>query len=261
MIKQLLFSFLLLIGMNVYSQHVYQLAPPLLKYQTVFFEGSTSVEIMFNQPGAEVRYTLNGKVPTVNDKLYEKPVRITKQLTLKAKAFGKNFLASETVQALFIKNGKKIVEVNFSKPNEQYSSSKANILFDNSGGILSIHGGKWLGYNSDTVTINIRLQKKEMVSSVLVDMLQDEASWIFLPEQTLLYYYSEEQKSFHFATKELLTFEKQSTKAVVSKMIHLQQQVHTDQLKLVLLPLKNIPAWHQGKGNHAWLFIDELKVY
>ena len=261
MMKQLLFGFFLLMGVNVYSQQVFQLAPPLLKYQTVFFEGSTSVEIMFNQPGAEVRYTLNGKVPTVNDKLYEKPVRITKQSTLKAKAFGKNFLASETVQALFIKDGKKIAEVNFSKPNEQYSSSKTNILHDNSGGLLNIHAGTWLGYNSDTVTITIRLQQKEMVSSVLVDMLQDEASWIFLPEQTLLYYYNEKQQSFEPAAKELLTFEKQSTKTVVSKIIHLQQQVQTDQLKLVLLPLKNIPAWHQGKGNHAWLFIDEIKVY
>jgi hypothetical protein len=32
-------------------------------------------------------------------------------------------------------------------------------------------------------------------------------------------------------------------------------------LKLVLLPLKIIPAWHPAKGNHAWLFIDEIKVY
>lgn len=261
MMKQMLFSFLLLTGWQTGAQQLFQLAPPLLKYQSVFFEGSTSVAIMFSQPGAEIRYTLNGKEPATNDRLYTKPVRITKQTTLKAKAFGKNYLPSETVQVLFTKDGKKIAGIDYSKPGEQYSSSNATILFDNTGGLMNIHNGTWLGYNADTVTIAIRLRKKEKISSVLIDLLQDDASWIFLPEQTLLYYYNGTTKLFEPAAKELLTFDKQSVKTIVSKIIHLQQQVYTDQLKLVLLPLKNIPAWHQGKGNHAWLFIDEIKVY
>jgi hypothetical protein len=105
------------------------------------------------------------------------------------------------------------------------------------------------------------LHKKEKVSSVLVDMLQDEASWIFLPEQMQVYYYNEKQNSFVLLTKELLSFEQQSTKTTVSKIIHFQQEIVTDKLQLVLFPLKDIPDWHTAKGNHAWLFIDELKVY
>jgi Chitobiase/beta-hexosaminidase C-terminal domain len=261
MMKQVLLSLFLLMGLQVYGQQLFQLAPPLLKYGSVFFEGSTSVEIRFNQPGAEVRYTLNGKEPTSNDVVYTKPVRIAKQATLKAKAFGKSFLPSETVQARFIKNGKKITEIVFSIPSEQYSSTRKDILFDNKGGLLNIHNGSWLGYNTDTVTIMIRLQQKEKITSVLLNMLQDEASWIFLPEQTLLYYFNEKQHAFEPVAKELLTFDKQTTKAIVSKTIGFQQPVYTDQLKLVLLPLKNIPAWHPGKGNHGWLFIDEIKVF
>ncbi|RXK59909.1 hypothetical protein ESA94_12730 [Lacibacter luteus] len=261
MMKQWLFIPLLLICSVGYSQQLFQLAPPLLKYQSAFFEGSSSVEIMFEQPGAEVRYTLNGKEPTANDLLYVKPLRITKQTTLKAKAFGKNFLPSETVQALFIHDGKKIAAMDFSKPNEKYSSSIANILFDNTGGLLNIHNGTWLGYNNDTVTITIQLQKKEKISSVVIDMLQDEASWIFLPAQMLLYYYDEQQQRFLPAHKEQFSFEKQSPKQTVAKLIRLKQQLQTDKLKLVLLPLQQIPDWHAGKGNHAWLFIDEIKAY
>jgi Chitobiase/beta-hexosaminidase C-terminal domain len=260
MIKQVLLSLLLLMELQVSGQ-LFQLAPPLLKYKSVFFEGSTSVEILFNQPGAEVHYTLNGKEPTANDLIYTKPIRITKQAMLKAKAFGKSFLPSETVQARFIKDGKKITEIVFSTPGEKYSSTKKDILYDNKGGLFNIHNGSWLGYDTDTVTITIRLQQKEEITSVLVNMLQDEASWIFLPEQTLLYYYNEKQHAFEPAAKELLAFDKQSAKAIVSKTIHFQQPVYTDQLKLVLLPVKNIPAWHPGKGNHGWLFIDEIKVF
>lgn len=261
MMKQCLFILLLLICSAGYSQQFFQLAPPLLKYQSVFFEGSTSVEIMFNQPGAEVRYTLNGKEPTSKDLLYTKPLRITQQTMLKAKAFGKSFLASATVQALFVKEGKKIAAMEFSKPNEKYSSTKKNILFDNTGGLLNIHNGTWLGYNNDTVTITINLQKKEKISSVLVDLLQDEGSWIFLPEQMQVYYYNDKQQAFEQVAKELLSFEKQSLKATVSKIISFKQQVVADKLQLILLPLKNIPGWHPAKGSHAWLFIDEIKVY
>ena len=183
MIKEMLLSFLLLTGSQLCAQQLFQLAPPLLKYQSVFFEGSISVEIMFNQPGVEVRYTLNGKEPTANDLLYKKPVHIAKQTMLKTKAFGKKFLASETVEALFIQDGKKIAGISFSTPSEQYSSANTNILFDNTGGLLNIHNGTWLGYNTDTVTITIHFEQKEKISSVLIDMLRDEASWIFPPEQ------------------------------------------------------------------------------
>lgn len=259
--KLRMFIALSILGLHGYSQQLFQLAPPLLKYKSVFFDDSTLFEVIFNQPGAEVRYTLNGKEPTANDLLYTKPLRITQQTMIKAKAFGKNFLASETMQALFIKDGKKISRTDISKPSEQYSSTKENILFDNTGGLLNIHNGTWLGYNNDTVAITIHLQKKEKTSSVLIDMLQDESSWIFLPEQMQVYYYNEKQNSFTLLTKELLSFEKPSTKTTVSKIIRFQHQVVTEKLQLLLLPLKNIPGWHPAKGNHAWLFIDELKVY
>ncbi len=37
----------------VFSQALFQLAPPMLKYKSGFFSGSTSFEITFNQPGAD----------------------------------------------------------------------------------------------------------------------------------------------------------------------------------------------------------------
>ena len=86
----------------------FQLAPPMLKYPSGFFSGSTSFEVIFNQPGAAVHYTLNGKEPTEKDLLYSRPVTISNKTIVKAKAFSKDFLPSETVTAHFIKDGKAI---------------------------------------------------------------------------------------------------------------------------------------------------------
>ena len=113
----------------------------MLKYKSAFFSGTTSFEVIFNQPGAEVRYTLNGNEPTENDLLYSTPVPITKRTQVKVKAFGKDLLPSETVSAQFIKDGKQISQVSFSKPNEYYAKNKPDILNDNSGGTAQL--SKW----------------------------------------------------------------------------------------------------------------------
>ena len=40
-----------------------------------------------------------------------------------------------------------------------------------------------------------------------------------------------------------------------------EKNIKTDKLLVQLLTVDTIPEWHSAKGNHAWLFIDEIKVY
>jgi Chitobiase/beta-hexosaminidase C-terminal domain len=261
MIKKILLPVFLFLIQYCFSQPIFQLAPPMLKYKSGFFSGTTSFEVIFNQPGAEIRYTLNGMEPGENDPVYSTAVAITKRTTVKVKAFGKDFLPSETVSAIFIKNGKAIRQIQYSKPNESYARSKPGILQDNIGGITNYRSGTWLGYDSDTVTITIDLAKKESIGSILINLLQDENSWIFLPEQLLVYYYNDKQKKFVQTGKEEFQHATPGPKQCNIREITPDQKIKTDKLKLVLLPLKKIPDWHNGKGNHGWLFIDEIKVY
>jgi len=261
MIKRFLLPVFLFSIQHCFSQPIFQLAPPLLNYESGFFSGSTSFEIIFNQPGAKVHYTLNGQEPTGKDPVYSGVVSITKRTTVKAKAFGENFLPSETVNATFIKNGKAIRDIKYSKPNESYVNSKADILNDNVGGITNYRSGGWIGYDNDTVTITIDLAKKETIKKVLINLLQDENSWIFLPEQILVYNYNDTKKTFVQTAKKEFQHTSRGPKQCKLLEILPAQNIKTDKLKLVLLPLKNIPGWHNGKGNHGWLFIDEIKVY
>jgi Fn3 associated len=261
MIKNLLLPVYLFLMPDCFSQTSFQLAPPMLKYESTFFSGSTSFKVIFDQPGAEVRYTLNGKEPGENDQLYSTPVTITKRTLVKVKAFSNNFLPSETVSASFVKNGKSLRQIQYSKPNESYANSKPDILNDDIGGITNYRSGTWLGYDSDTATITIDLAKKETINTVLISMLQDENSWIFLPEQVLVYYYNDKTRTFLEAGKENFTHHNPTPKQCSLKEIKPAEKIKTDRLKLVLLPLKKIPDWHPGMGHRGWLFIDEIKVY
>ena len=261
MIKRLMLPVFLFLVQSCLSQTTFQLAPPMLKYKSAFFTSITSFEVIFNQPGAEVRYTLNGNEPTANDLLYSTPISITKRTQVKVKNFGNNFLPSETVSATFVKDGKAIHQIQFSKPNESYIKSKADILNDNIGGITNYRRGTWLEYDNDTVTIEIDLIIKETINTILISLLQDENSWIFLPEQILVYNYNYKKKTFVAIGKEEFTHSTPGPEQNNIREIKLFQKIKSDKLKLVLLPLKKIPDWHPGKGNHGWLFIDEIKVY
>ena len=203
--KSLFMLFMLFIVQCSLSQQKFQLAQPMLKYKSAFFTSITSFEVVFDQPGAEVRYTLNGNEPTANDLLYSTPIAITKRTQVKVKTFGNNFLPSETVSATFVKNGRIIKQIQYSKPNESYNKSKPDILNDNIGGFSNYRSGTWLGYDNDTVTMEIDLIKKETINTILISLLQDENSWIFLPEQILVYYYNDRLKTFLAIGKEEFT--------------------------------------------------------
>ena len=54
------------------------------------------------EPGAAIRYTLDGTVPTISDLLYEKPIRLSGPTILRARAFKRGFTESITAQDIFI---------------------------------------------------------------------------------------------------------------------------------------------------------------
>ncbi len=261
MIKGSLLACLLFLLQDCMGQGAFQLAPPQLIYTSSFFSGSTFFKVIFNQPGVSIHYTTNGNEPTDNDSLYSGPVQVVKRTVVKIKAFSKDFIPSESVSAIFVADGKAIRRIQYSMPNENYAKNNDNILHDNIGGIANYRSGTWLGYDNDSVILFIDLQKKETIHSILISLLQDENSWIFLPEQVQVFYYSEKENLFKPAGAKIFDHHEPGPKHCSIQEILPAHKIKTDRLKLVLLPLKKIPDWHAGRGKHGWLFIDEIKVY
>jgi hypothetical protein len=258
--KRLLTAFLFFITCNTYSQE-FQLAPPMLKYNSVFFVNTDTFSVAFNQPGTEVRYTLNGDEPTEKDLLYTTPVAISKRTVVKLRAIGKNYLPSETISTEFIKGKDAIKSIQYSKPGDSYSYAKPDILNDHIGGMTTNRFNTWLGYETDTVEVSIELKKKQKIDSVLINLLRDENGWIFLPEKIDLFYYNQKQNTYVACASQRFSSDKFAPKECIPQVIKPNKNITTSKLKLVLFTLKKIPEWHNAKGSHGWLFIDEIIVY
>ena len=94
-------------GMKLLRQWIASLpGPPVLPPPEISPRGGTFdrpvTATLRSEPGADIRYTLDGTVPTAMDLPYEKPVPLTGPTILRAKAFKPGFTPSITAQEIFL---------------------------------------------------------------------------------------------------------------------------------------------------------------
>jgi uncharacterized repeat protein (TIGR03806 family) len=78
------------------------LPPPAMSPQGGTFRAPVEISLTVSEPGADIRYTLDGTVPSTSDLRYEKPIRLTHPTVLRARAFKEGFTRSITEQQVFI---------------------------------------------------------------------------------------------------------------------------------------------------------------
>jgi mono/diheme cytochrome c family protein len=94
-------------GMKLLRQWIESLpGPPVLPPPEVSPRGGNfdqPVEVVLKtEPGATIRYTIDGTVPTASDLLYEKPLQLTRPTILRAKAFKPGYTKSIATQEIFM---------------------------------------------------------------------------------------------------------------------------------------------------------------
>jgi uncharacterized repeat protein (TIGR03806 family) len=78
------------------------LDPPAMLPQGGTFSAPVEITLSASEPGADIRYTLDGSVPGPSDLHYEKPIKLTEPVVLRARAYKDGFTRSITAQEVFI---------------------------------------------------------------------------------------------------------------------------------------------------------------
>jgi uncharacterized repeat protein (TIGR03806 family) len=76
--------------------------PPQLSPSGGTYQGSVQVSLNVAEPGADIRYTLDGSTPTASDPKYDKPLQITGPTVVRARAFKEGYTRSIASQGVFI---------------------------------------------------------------------------------------------------------------------------------------------------------------
>jgi uncharacterized repeat protein (TIGR03806 family) len=78
------------------------MAPPDFSLPAGNYPKPIDVQLTQPEPGAEIRYTLDGSIPGTTDPLYQGPIHLANSATVRAKAFKTGYTRSITAQQTFI---------------------------------------------------------------------------------------------------------------------------------------------------------------
>jgi len=78
------------------------LPPPVISPPGGTFAAPVEISLTMGEPDSDIRYTLDGTVPSATDMRYERPIKLTGPAVLRARAFKEGFVRSITEQQVFI---------------------------------------------------------------------------------------------------------------------------------------------------------------
>lgn len=229
-----------------------------------------------------ITYTTDGSEPLYTSPRYASKLVLKENTTLKANVFYEytgpvqdsaalkvvgirdGFATGNqlpAVTAIFTKSSKNIALQLETAYANQYAAGGANALIDGlRSGSTDYRSGDWQGYQKTDAKGVIRFTNPQKVASVSLNCLQDEHSWIFLPEAFMVEY-STDGVSYT------------ALPAARSKTNPLQEGQFSEKLtvtfpaptevKAIRFTAKNrglVPPGHISAGGNAWIFLDEIII-
>ncbi len=230
---------------------------PFFKGKKVFVDkGSVSLGVAI--PNATIHYTLDGSTPTEKSPIYQSPLELTESMTIKAIAIDKDLGRSQVVEAIFKKiTGDRKIEL-FAEYANQYSGGGDNALIDFEMGGADFRTGQWQGYHQVDFEAIVDLGKIEEFEKLSTNCLQDQNSWIWMPEW-VEYSISQDGKNFEKIGKVNNEVDPKHDGPII-KEFTLNKKTKARYIKVVAKNKGLCPEWHKGAGGQAWIFTDEILI-
>lgn len=231
-------------------------AAPFIAKGDIAFKKSTQVELQTVEKDADIYYRLGYKG---GFKKYKKPFVIDKFINLDVYA-QKGKSKSAIITTDFYKIDPNVTLELQSKYANQYNAGGNDALIDGITGTKDFRTGTWQGYWNEDVIAIVDLGSKKAISSIEVNFLRDQRSWVFLPTE-VNFYVSDDGKKFQkindwFAPKYFNTDE------VEIEAVKVDKKINSRFIKVVAKKMGKLPEWHLGHKHdgRSWIFIDEIQV-
>lgn len=221
-------------------------------------EGKIWAEVVCDQPGAEIRYTVDGTAPSHNSPLYTEPVEIITSGKFQAAAV-LNGKASNFANMEFeiTKSTGKLVT--YRKNYRKYEAGGDYALVNGRSGSDDYRDGLWQGFISNDMDVVIDLEESTLVQNVDINFLQVINSWIFMPSKVEIYT-SEDNINFHkIGTIPNDVPLKKRGKVIKNFELNFKPRP-TRYIRVVGKNIGKCPNWHKGAGGHSWIFADEIRI-
>ncbi|MEP7169390.1 MAG: FN3 associated domain-containing protein, partial [Bacteroidota bacterium] len=204
----------------------------------------------------EIHYTIDGSDPRAELPVLDPDIKIYNSAIVKAALFRNGNQEGKIAEQKFEINkatGKKIALA--TQPSEKYNIGGKFTLVNGIIGDLPWKSSDWLGFSGDNLIATIDFGKQENFSSVIVDALEANTSWIYLPKSVEVF---SSDDGINFKTLKKISSEE--IKQMKRKLILNVGNSKAQFIKIVAENFGIIPDGLAGVNNPAWLFVDEIIV-
>ena len=234
---------------------------PVINKSRDRFDAPMLVTISCATPKVEIRYTLDGTVPTEKSLLYTKPFTIQNSVVVKARAFRKgeapSFVASQQFTFDYI------VSCTFAhKPNTPYNKNASKALFDGEMGDVNDLSHGWLGFSGHPFQADMELGKSIRLSHVALRFAHVPDAWVFAPAQVEIQV-SADGKNYSDPIPATITYDPSSESMNTTQLQVVTIPAEKEDVRFVRVvakPIGRIPQWHRAKGLNPWIMVDEVEI-
>jgi len=141
----------------------------------------------------------------------------------------------------------------------KYTGGGAGAVTDGIRGSYEITDGRWQGYEGVDFTATLDLGSIHPVSKVWAGFLQQQGSWIFMP-QSVEYSISDDGKDFMRVAVVKNSINEKDEGTVIRDFT---ARIGNRKARYIRIQAHNrgiCPAWHPGAGKKAWIFVDETGI-
>jgi len=189
---------------------------------------------------------------------YEGPFTVRESCKLRAYAVLGGTRSFTTVSTVSRVRADRTVSV-ISTVSDQYTAGGAEALIDGIRGGLNWRTGGWQGYQMEDFCSVVDLLEQRTVSSVGAGFLQDQRSWIWMPQYVEFFASSDGVNYKRIAHIDHLV---DTTDETVRSLDFSSavDPLKARYIKVCAKQLGTIPQWHPGAGGKSFIFIDEIWI-
>ncbi|MDG5798894.1 glycoside hydrolase family 20 protein [Marinilabiliaceae bacterium ANBcel2] len=241
-------------GLNYHEGNTNVIITPVVE------DGTLTVNLETEIPGAEIYFTTDGSEPSQSSNKYSKPLIIEDSVILKA-------IVVEDGRILSISPSKQSFDVHkatgrdvkYEHPvSRYYQADGPNSLTDGVRGTLNVTEF-WHGFNAVDMVAEIDLGSVKEINRLALGALQKRVDWIF-PPRRVIFELSKDGESFQqVAVAEMPIKEEDESE----QTIDYKAFIDSYQARYIRVVAENFgvcPPNHPGSGEPTWLFVDEIIV-
>jgi len=233
-------------------------AKPALSLPEGSYSGTQTLEMSTSTQGSEIFYTTDGSIPSSKSIKYTSALTLNQNTILKAVAIN-NKTASQiiTMNYVFVKTIKNAELI--SKPSEKYPGSGVLSLFDGLIGSSNYKNKQWMGFEGDNFEIVADLGEIKPIKELGIYVLQQPASWIFLP-QSVEFMVSDDGSTFKTVAK---IYPAENDDIRLDGPVMLARYIENCKAQFIKVKAVNqgiCPAGHPGEGQKCWLMVSEIEI-